>query len=87
MIVVFIPALILEIFTANFLLKIILFHLPVTFWSIIEFTYWNLMLIAPKVFAIYISIATVNKAKELARHVRKYSNFCVNAESQQQVKE
>ena len=86
MIVVFIPSLILEIFTANFLVKLFIFNLSVTLWTVIQFIYWNLMLVLPKVLSIYISELTVNRSKELRNHIKKYSSVCLNDINQREMK-
>lgn len=85
MIVVFLPAMVLEIFTIYFVIKILFLKLEVGGWVYIKFFYWNMMLVVPKIAAIFISVVTVNKAEEFTKYIRKYSSFCSCERNQQQV--
>lgn len=76
MIVVFIPALILEVFSTFFIVKIMIYNFIQEFFEYFDFLIWNLFLVVPSFFAIYIGAATVNKRRELSNHIEKYSNYC-----------
>ena len=85
MIAVFVPALILEIFTIYFIVKVVSKNLHVSIWGLYEFVYWNMMLVAPKVCAIYISVTTISKVQQFTKYIRNYSSFCTRFNQQQMI--
>lgn len=85
MIVVFLPAIILEIFTTYFTIKVLNFNLMIKPWTICEFSLWNLLLVVPKIVSIYISAKTVNEAQRLSNFIGKYTNYLNDYSTLQQV--
>lgn len=76
MIFVFIPALILEIFTTYFALKAVTKNIRIEAWAYFEFTFWNLNLVIPSFAAIYIASAAASQGKILLNYIGKYSSYC-----------
>lgn len=76
MIAVFIPALMLEIFTTYFVIKIMLLNLSVELWAIFDFLIWNLFLVVPTIVAIFFGERTNQELRKLSKYLEKYSNYC-----------
>jgi hypothetical protein len=86
MIVVFVPALILEIFTIYSSIKFSSLNLPVNPWLILDFSIWNFYLVVPTVYAIFVSSKLTNTAKKMSYYFEKYSNNCQNESTAQKVR-
>lgn len=76
MIVVFIPALLLEIFTSYFIFKAITLKLPIHAAICIDFFFWNMFLVVPSIAAIYMGAVTKSQGTRLSNQIEKYSNSC-----------
>lgn len=76
MIAVFIPALILTIFTLYFVIKSIFLNLPISPYIYVDFFFWNFFLVGPALAAIYIGAVTTKQGQNLRNHIGKYSNGC-----------
>lgn len=81
MIVVFIPALMLEVFSIYFAIKAFTSNLPVRTWGYCDFAFWNLTLVSPTIAAIHIGGVTAQEGKNLRNAVGKYSNNRLDAET------
>lgn len=73
---VFVPALILEIFTTFFIIEAFSFNVTVESWVIIEFAIWNFLLVVPTFVAIYTGSSAVNQARKLNDVIGKLSSCC-----------
>lgn len=76
MIVVFLPALILEIFIIYVTIKVSTLHLSIEISTVLEFFLWSIFLVVPSVLAIYIGAITTQEAKKLSNLVGEYLNTC-----------
>lgn len=76
MIIVFVPSMMLAIFTIYSLIKVFTFHLKIGIWTYFSVFLWNLFLIAPAIVAIYIGAATTSKGKVLCNQIGKFSSYC-----------
>lgn len=85
MIVVFIAALMLEIFTIYFIIKVVALNLSVEAWVYFDFASWNLFLTLPTIIVIWIGALASNEARILNYYVGKYSNYCTDDLSLQRV--
>lgn len=86
MIAVFIPALMLEVFSTYFLIKVTSNVLPVKLITFVDIFLWNLFLVVPTMIAIFIGESTKNEARKLMNFLGKFSNYCDNAEALQGVR-
>lgn len=78
MMAVFLPALILEVFSIYSIMKDFIYNLSLSFWIYFDFVTWNLFLVAPMIVVICIGATTIAKGKEFGNYIGKYSNFCVD---------
>lgn len=85
MVAVFIPALILEIFTTYFIIKTVTQKLSIEIWIWGDFILWNVYLVVPKFVAICLGAITKSEGQKLSNQLGKSSNFCCDVESLQRV--
>lgn len=78
MIAVFLPALISEIFTAYFFIRISSLQLKTSIWECFDFLMWSFYFVMPTVVAIFISSKTVKISREIGSDIGKYSNSFKN---------
>lgn len=78
MIVVFMSALILEVFTIYFAIKVTSLDLKIEYWVYWNLTFWNLFMTLPSVIAIYAGALARAEGRKLCNLVGEYSNFCQN---------
>lgn len=76
MIAVFIPALILEIFTAYCAIKVLIFNSPVKTYVFTNIAAWNVFFVLPTIVVIYFCESTVGEGRNLKKCVEKYLNYC-----------
>lgn len=81
MVVVFVPALMLEVFTIYFAVTAFTSNLPVRTWGYCDFAFWNMTLVAPTIAAIHIGGVTAQEGKKLRNAVGEYSNNCDDVET------
>jgi hypothetical protein len=81
MLAVFIPALILEVFTTYFIIKTISFKLPIDAMAYLNYFLWNLFLVVPSLVAVYIGAVTTSQGRRLPNQIGKYSNYCNHTEN------
>jgi hypothetical protein len=82
MIFLFIPALLLEIFSVYFFISMGIYHYHRELWVIIEIFLWDFFLLLPPNLAIIFCSRATKKVETLTRHLEKYSNFCDDASTQ-----
>lgn len=75
MIAAFIPAMMLEVFTTYFLIKVYIQNLPIDLTVYIDLFLWNFVLVVPNFFVIAISDTTSKAGKVLINHIEKYANY------------
>lgn len=75
---VFVSAIILKIFTIYFIIKIVTLDLNIDYWSGSFLSLWNMFIVIPSIFAIYLSAITTDQGRKLFKEIGKYSNFCNN---------
>jgi len=87
MVTVFLPALILEVFTIYSILKIFTLNMiaNMSILRCIDFIIWNMCLVVPSLYAIYIGAEVPDKVQTLMNYIGKVSNYCTNDSSLQRV--
>lgn len=75
MIAVFVPALMLQIFTTYFIIKVIIFGLPVSLFTFFDFFFWNAFLVGPVTLVIYFGSMATSKGRKLSSCIGKFSNY------------
>lgn len=75
MIAVYMPALILEVFTAYSAIKDLTTGIPVSWLTWIEFLLCNIFLVLPSFIAIYVSASSTNLCQSLKKHIETSSNY------------
>lgn len=77
MLLIFVPLLLLEIFSTYFFINLICFTVSDNLTSIIiDITFWDLFLVVPPHVAILFCFCATRNADKLARHLEKFSNSC-----------
>lgn len=76
MIAVFLPALMLQVFTIYFIIKMFALSLTVRTWTFIDFPYWISTLVVPTFVVIYFGSTTSDKGRKLSNNIGKYLNSC-----------
>lgn len=85
MIVVFIPAMLLEIFIIYFVIKVFTLNLSVEVWTSVDFFLWSVSLISPAIVAIHYGAVTAKTGKSFCEQIGKYLNFCEDVSTLQRV--
>lgn len=86
MMVVFLPTLMMQVFTIYFVIKSLTLRLSIDFWMYFDFAVWNSSLLIPTVFAIYSGAVTMSRSQKLCNYVGKYLNFNTDIDTLQRVK-
>lgn len=86
MIVVFIPALLMEIFAIYFVIKTTSMNIPIHWYTILDFFFWSFFLITPTIVVIHIGAITAQAGKTLGDLAGKYSNNCNDETTFQRVR-
>lgn len=85
MIAVFIPSLMLEVYTTYFIIKVFSQNLSIDLAVYIDIMLWNIVLVVPTFFAIAISNETSRASKVLKNYIEKYSNYSIDDSTLQRV--
>lgn len=78
MIAVFLPAMMLQVFTIYLVIKALALDLPIETWAYFDFTFWNLCLVFPSLVVIYAGATASSKGRKLSNNVGKYLNNCID---------
>lgn len=85
MIFVFLPALLLQVFTTYFVIKVFALKLTPETWIYFDFPLWILFLVFPTYLALYFGSATTNKGRKFCNKIGKYLSSCTDNENSQKV--
>jgi hypothetical protein len=75
MIALFTITLFLGIFSTYYFIKIENVGSAVILWEVADFLMWDLHIIFPTIFALFLCSSATQKGKNLANHLEKHANF------------
>jgi hypothetical protein len=85
MIGLFIPLLLLEIFSVYFFINLMFFNNEIYLWVVLDITFWDLFLVVPPHIAIIFCSHASNKAEKITKHLEKFSSSCDDVLTAQKV--
>lgn len=76
MIAVYLPALVMEIYSIYYTIRVVAFKLPVLHYTLIELCSINSTIVLPSLIAIYVASQVTRRGKLVSNLIGKYSNDC-----------